>query len=156
MNIARSLHSIHNVPIKELAVLTPYSKQKEVIKRIAQQRNLGELLVATINESQGMLFKHIHFFFKFLLLIFIFEGNEFGIVILSTVRSQPLAKIRNKEIIQPDDYWIKENLGFITDKHQINVGITRSKYGLIITGMIRCVQMVLQNYCTHFVVSIHE
>ena len=63
MNIARSLHSIHNVPIKELAVLTPYSKQKEVIKRIAQQRNLGELLVATINESQGMLFKHIHFFF---------------------------------------------------------------------------------------------
>jgi len=62
-------------------------------------------------------------------------GNEFGIVILSTVRSQPLSKIKNKHIVQPDNKWIRENLGFITDKHQINVGITRSKYGLIIIGM---------------------
>ena len=28
-----------------------------------------------------------------------------------------------------------EYLGFITDVHQINVGITRSKYGLVITGI---------------------
>ncbi len=62
-------------------------------------------------------------------------GDEYGYVILSTVRSQPLEEIRNKHYVQPDRSWMMENLGFITDRHQINVGITRSKYGLIITGM---------------------
>ena len=61
-------------------------------------------------------------------------GDEYGIVILSTVRSQPLEEIRHKHYVQPDHTWRREHLGFITDKHQINVGITRSKYGLIITG----------------------
>lgn len=61
-------------------------------------------------------------------------GKEFGIVILSTVRSQPVWKIRNRHIVQADHIWLRENLGFITDKHQINVGITRSKYGLVIIG----------------------
>ncbi len=55
-------------------------------------------------------------------------------MILSTVRSQPLNKIKNKYIVQADYTWKRENLGFITDKHQINVGITRSKYGLVILG----------------------
>ena len=59
-------------------------------------------------------------------------GNEYGIVILSTVRSQPSADIEYK---QKDRNWLKENLGFIIDKHQINVGITRSKDGLIIIGI---------------------
>ena len=61
-------------------------------------------------------------------------GDEYGYVILSTVRSQPLGEIRHRHYVQPDRSWMLENLGFITDKHQINVGITRSKYGLIITG----------------------
>ena len=63
------------------------------------------------------------------------EGDEYGYVILSTVRSQPREEIRHRHYVQPDRFWMTENLGFITDKHQINVGITRSKYGLIITGM---------------------
>lgn len=61
-------------------------------------------------------------------------GDEYGIVVLSTVRSQPIAEINNPHHIQPDRSWLMENLGFITDKHQINVGITRSKYGLVIVG----------------------
>ena len=61
-------------------------------------------------------------------------GDEYGIVILSTVRSMPLDEIRHKHYVQPDLQWKREHLGFITDKHQINVGITRSKYGLVITG----------------------
>ena len=65
-------------------------------------------------------------------------GDEYGFVILSTVRSQPLEEIRHKHYVQADRSWLKENLGFITDKHQINVGITRSKYGLIITGIVSC------------------
>lgn len=55
-------------------------------------------------------------------------------MILSTVRSQPLAEIDNEDHIQPDRSWLLENLGFLTDEHEINVGITRSKHGLIIVG----------------------
>ena len=65
----------------------------------------------------------------------ILTGDEYGIVILSTVRSQPLAEIRNEEHVQPDRAWLLEHLGFLTDEHEINVAITRSKYGLIIVGM---------------------
>ena len=61
-------------------------------------------------------------------------GDEYGIVILSTVRSQPLSEIRNEDQVQPDRSWLLENLGFLTDPHEMNVGITRSKYGLIIIG----------------------
>ena len=55
-------------------------------------------------------------------------------MILSTVRSQPLNEISNADYVQPDRSWLLENLGFLTDPHQMNVGITRSKYGLIIIG----------------------
>ena len=58
-------------------------------------------------------------------------------MILSTVRSQPLVEISNEDHVQPDRSWLLENLGFVTDEHEINVGITRSKYGLIIVG--KCV-----------------
>ena len=55
-------------------------------------------------------------------------------MILSTVRSQPLELIANPDHIQPDLGWIHENIGFVSDEHQINVGITRSKHGLFIIG----------------------
>ena len=42
--------------------------------------------------------------------------------------------IANKDIVQADRQWIREKLGFVTDEHQICVGITRSKYGLVIVG----------------------
>ena len=45
-----------------------------------------------------------------------------------------MAEIANPEHVQPDRGWLLENLGFLTDEHQVNVGITRSKYGLIIVG----------------------
>ena len=52
-------------------------------------------------------------------------GSEYGIVVLTTVRSNEI-----------DDFDINRSrdLGFITDQNQINVGITRCKYGLIIIG----------------------
>ncbi len=45
----------HNVPITELAILTPYSAQKEKIKTFIKTNNreLREILVASISESQG-------------------------------------------------------------------------------------------------------
>ena len=50
---------------------------------------------------------------------------------LSTVRS--LADI-DPEALIPDRGWLSENLGFLTDKHIINVAITRCQYGLVIVG----------------------
>ena len=61
-------------------------------------------------------------------------GSEFDFVIFSTVRSMPRHTIRNKAAVQPDRQWIRDNLGFITDRHQICVGITRAKHGLVIVG----------------------
>ena len=52
--------------------------------------------------------------------------------------------IKNKHVVQPDHVWLRENLGFITDKHQINVGISRSKYGLVIVG--KAVTIVLETF----------
>ena len=56
MEIAKLLHNKYNVPVTELAVLTPYTSQKDVIKKIVKQgpKYLENLLVASINESQGM------------------------------------------------------------------------------------------------------
>jgi len=51
-------------------------------------------------------------------------------VLLSTVRSLPQREIDP----QPSDRWRLQNLGFITDQHQINVAITRAKLGLIVIG----------------------
>ena len=65
---------------------------------------------------------------------FKFSGNECGIVLLSTVRSLPLLDIKDPEALISDKGWLNENLGFLTDKHLINVGITRCKYGLVIVG----------------------
>ena len=62
------------------------------------------------------------------------SGDEFDFVILSLVRSQPLQDIKNPEHVWADRGWILQNLGFVTDQHQINVGITRSKFGLVIVG----------------------
>ena len=58
-------------------------------------------------------------------------GSEYGIVLLSTVRSRPMSQDIGDTA---DISWIRKNLGFVTDRHRICVGITRSKYGLVIVG----------------------
>lgn len=42
--------------------------------------------------------------------------------------------IKDRQLVQPDCKWMTENLGFLTDEHQINVAITRAKHGLIVIG----------------------
>ena len=60
-------------------------------------------------------------------------GSEFPLVILSLVRSKPRADFE-PELVRGDRSWLNEHLGFVTNPHQICVGITRSKHGLIIVG----------------------
>ena len=61
-------------------------------------------------------------------------GDEYDIVIFSTVRSLPMNEISNPESIQADRGWLYTHLGFLTDEHQTNVAITRARHGLIIVG----------------------
>jgi len=46
----------------------------------------------------------------------------------------PCWTIENEDAVQADRAWIREHLGFITDRHQICVAITRAKHGLVIVG----------------------
>lgn len=67
-----------------------------------------------------------------------YAGSEYGIVLLSTVRSKPISEIKLGDDgagrKNADIGWIMKNLGFVRDPHQICVGITRCKYGLVIVG----------------------
>ena len=58
-------------------------------------------------------------------------GSEYGIVLLSTVRSRRMAQDSSETA---DTDWIRKNLGFVADPHRICVGITRCKFGLVIVG----------------------
>ena len=51
-------------------------------------------------------------------------------MILSLVRSKPKYEIERA----PSIGWCKRNMGFIIDKHQMNVALTRARLGLIVIG----------------------
>lgn len=65
MEIVRVLHQIHEVKLTEMAVLTPYSAQREEIKKeMMKHRDLMDgslgrdtpgVSVSSINESQGQM-----------------------------------------------------------------------------------------------------
>ena len=71
-------------------------------------------------------------------------------MILSTVRSQPAKDIENEEVVQADRQWMLENLGFVTDEHQICVGITRSRLGLVIVGELYKFWSSAISYSPHY------
>ena len=66
---------------------------------------------------------------------YVCEGSEWDYVLLSMVRSLPQREIDS----HPSDRWRAENLGLITDQHQINVAITQARLGLIIIGTVHSV-----------------
>ena len=57
---------------------------------------------------------------------------------------------------EPSLSWLREHLGFLTDEHQMNVGLTRARRGLCIIGEMNCIfffsfqllnfQLIIQNY----------
>ena len=74
------------------------------------------------------------FITEIMLLLYHNTGDEYDIVILTTVRSLPINEIKDPKFVQADRKWMTDNLGFLIDEHQVNVGITRAKHGLIIIG----------------------
>lgn len=92
-----------------IVVLSPYRAQCHEINEQLKQHGLKDISVMTVVAGQG---------------------SEKDYVILSLVRSLPDKEIEKN----PSLSWLKENLGFITDEHQINVALTRSRRGLCIVG----------------------
>ena len=90
-------------------------------KRLANKCSLLEMM--TMNSSYKRAYQ--------VLICLPIVGSEWDFVIISLVRSLPDSKIEPA----PSRYWLRENLGFVTDEHQINVALTRAKRGLCIVGM---------------------
>ena len=60
----------------------------------------------------------------------LFLGSEWDYVILSLVRS-----VKKEELDRDLSLsWLREHLGFLTDEHQMNVGLTRARKGLCVIG----------------------
>ncbi|XP_074144959.1 LOW QUALITY PROTEIN: 3'-5' exoribonuclease HELZ2 [Sminthopsis crassicaudata] len=109
IRIAKQLTLDRTIKPKDIAILSPYNAQvSEINKRLLKEGITG-VTVSSIKKSQG---------------------SEWRYVILSTVRSCSLSEIDGK----PTKSWLKKHLGFVSDPHQVNVGITRAQEGLCIIG----------------------
>jgi len=110
VHVTRCLVQKMRVRPADVVILSPYREQRSRIS-IAMQgvHNCKDVLVTTITKSQG---------------------SEWDYVIISLVRSL------KEDEFDPDPSlsWLREHLGFLTDEHQMNVGLTRARKGLCIIG----------------------
>ncbi|XP_074725434.1 RNA helicase Mov10l1 isoform X2 [Strix uralensis] len=90
------------VSVTDIGVITPYRKQVEKIRFLLRSIDLADIRVGTVEE---------------------FQGQEYTVIILSTVRSH--------EDLLGDD---KCCLGFLSNPRRFNVAITRAKALLIVVG----------------------
>ncbi|KFZ65772.1 Putative helicase Mov10l1, partial [Antrostomus carolinensis] len=90
------------VSVTDIGVITPYHKQAEKIRFLLRSIDLADIKVGTVEE---------------------FQGREYMVIILSTVRSH--------EGLFGDD---KYCLGFLSNPKRFNVAITRAKALLIVVG----------------------
>ncbi|XP_061891869.1 RNA helicase Mov10l1 isoform X2 [Entelurus aequoreus] len=113
--------SYQPVAASEIGIIAPYRKQCEKIRILLAKAGLSDIKVGSVEE---------------------FQGQEFLVIIVSTVRSN--------ESVKSDD--LQSALGFLTNPKRFNVAITRSKALLLIIGnphiLIRdpCFGMLL-HYC---------
>ncbi|XP_050841860.1 RNA helicase Mov10l1 [Serinus canaria] len=98
--LARSEYS--SVPVTDIGVIAPYRKQVEKIRFLLRSIDLEDIKVGTVEE---------------------FQGQEYMVIILSTVRSQ--------KVVIDDE---KHSLGFLCNPKRFNVAITRAKALLIVVG----------------------
>ncbi|XP_051996512.1 LOW QUALITY PROTEIN: helicase with zinc finger domain 2 [Xyrauchen texanus] len=115
------------IQAKDIAILTPYNAQVANISESLSNKGMCGITVNTIMKSQG---------------------SEWKYVILSTVRSCPKSEIETR----PTKSWTINRLGFIMDRNQVNVGITRAQEGLCIIGnenLLRC-SVLWRNLLNHY------
>ncbi|XP_074066579.1 3'-5' exoribonuclease HELZ2 isoform X2 [Macrotis lagotis] len=119
VRITKQLTLDRTIKPKDIAILSPYNAQVSEINKQLLEKGITGVTVSSIKKSQG---------------------SEWRYVILSTVRSCPLGEIDGR----PTKSWLKKHLGFVSDPHQVNVGITRAQEGLCIIGnhyLLRCCPM---------------
>ncbi|NXI61172.1 M10L1 helicase, partial [Anseranas semipalmata] len=90
------------VSVTDIGVITPYRKQVEKIRFLLRSIDLSDVKVGTVEE---------------------FQGQEYMVTILSTVRS-------HEGLFAEEKYY----LGFLTNPKRFNVAITRAKALLIVVG----------------------
>ncbi|XP_064361443.1 RNA helicase Mov10l1 [Dromaius novaehollandiae] len=90
------------VPVTDIGVITPYRKQVEKIRFLLRSIDLEDIKVGSVEE---------------------FQGQEYLVIILSTVRSN--------EGSFGDE---KHCLGFLSNPKRFNVAVTRAKALLIVVG----------------------
>ncbi|XP_053341140.1 RNA helicase Mov10l1 isoform X2 [Clarias gariepinus] len=91
------------IPVTDIGIIAPYKKQVEKIRLLLHRVGLADIKVGSVEE---------------------FQGQEFLVIILSTVRS-------NEELPSND---LQNALGFLSNPKRFNVAITRPKALLIIIG----------------------
>uniref|UniRef100_A0A8B9JVV3 Mov10 like RISC complex RNA helicase 1 n=1 Tax=Astyanax mexicanus TaxID=7994 RepID=A0A8B9JVV3_ASTMX len=91
------------IPATDIGIISPYRKQVEKIRVLLHKVGLGDIKVGSVEE---------------------FQGQEFLVIILSTVRS-------NEDLSGSD---LQNVLGFLSNPKRFNVAITRSKALLITIG----------------------
>ncbi|XP_065129006.1 RNA helicase Mov10l1 [Paramisgurnus dabryanus] len=91
------------IPPTDIGIITPYKKQVEKMRVLLHRVGLSEVKVGSVEE---------------------FQGQEFLVIILSTVRSNET--VANEEL--------QRMLGFLSNPKRFNVAITRAKALLIVIG----------------------
>ncbi|XP_012692807.2 RNA helicase Mov10l1 [Clupea harengus] len=87
----------------DIGIIAPYRKQVEKIRVLLHRVGLADIKVGSVEE---------------------FQGQEFLVIILSTVRS-------NEAVLEED---LQSVLGFLSNPKRFNVAITRAKALLIVVG----------------------
>uniref|UniRef100_A0A8C7IKX5 RNA helicase n=1 Tax=Oncorhynchus kisutch TaxID=8019 RepID=A0A8C7IKX5_ONCKI len=91
------------VAASDIGIIAPYRKQSEKIRVLLHRVGLSDIKVGSVEE---------------------FQGQEFLVIILSTVRAN--------ELVQGND--LQSILGFLSNPKRFNVAITRPKALLIVVG----------------------
>lgn len=91
------------VDASDIGIISPYKKQCEKIRLLLGKVGLSDVKVGSVEE---------------------FQGREFLVIILSTVRSN--------ESVQIDD--LESTLGFLANPKRFNVAVSRAKALLLVVG----------------------
>ncbi|KAF5277498.1 hypothetical protein FQR65_LT03836 [Abscondita terminalis] len=99
------INELYRMGVKntEIGVISPYVKQVKLIRSLLNQAEFDLPKLGTVEE---------------------FQGHEYGIILLTTVRS-------SADLLRHDLHF---NLGFVSNSKRLNVAITRAKSLMIIVG----------------------